>query len=137
MKAKRERPRFYKFCDGPSRTKQSFQAECDINGIMAKHMATGLVDHVNQRQGRYEDLPSETDYHANLNSVMAAQEAFDSLPSKIRTRFKNDPGKFLGFVLDPSNKEEVQKMGLGAKPWEEALPAAEPVSEPAPEPPAE
>lgn len=107
--------RVQKFFEGSvSRTKQSFRDECDINNIMAKYMATGLVDHVKKYQGRYEDLPNEIDYHENLNAVMRAEDAFSSLPSKIRTRFGNNPAAFLGFVLNPDNLEEVQRMGLGA-----------------------
>lgn len=113
MPKKRERPRLPKHFPGKSMTKQSFKEECDINTIMAKYRSTGLVDHVAAHQGRYDNLPDETDYHANLNSVMEAQETFDSLPAKIRARFDNDPSKFLGFVLNPENQTEIDEMGLG------------------------
>lgn len=109
----RPHPRVPYFCTGESLTHQSFAAEVNINTIMDKYAARGILDHVNQHQGSYGDMPSETDYHANLQSVMDANDAFASLPAAIRSRFDNDPGKFLGFVQDPKNQHEIDKMGLG------------------------
>ncbi len=100
----------------PTRAKQSFKDECDINVIMAKYKARGIVTHVTKYQGHYADLPTEVDFHSNLQSVMDAQEAFASLPAKIRERFKNDPAQFLGFVQDPKNQSEIDQMGLGHNP---------------------
>ncbi len=100
----------------PTRAKQSFKAECDINVIMAKYKARGIVTHVTKYQGHYADLPNEVDYHANLQAVMDAKAAFDSLPAKIRERFHNDPAQFLGFVQDPKNQSEIDKLGLGHNP---------------------
>lgn len=100
-------------CAEPTLTKQSFRQECDINQIMARYKASGILDHINAHQGRYEDLPSEIDYHSDLLAVMAAQDAFASLPAAMRARFENDPAKFVGFVQDPANQAEINKMGLG------------------------
>ena len=122
----RERPRLQLHNDGLSMAKQSFKDECDINTIMAQYRANGLIDHVNTYGGRYGFLPTESDFHANLQSVMDAQDAFASLPSKIRTKFENDPAKFLGWVMDPSNKDEILKLGLGEKPYVKADLPAEP-----------
>lgn len=96
----------------PSMAKQSFRDECDINNIMKKYEKTGLLDHVNQYQGQYADLTGIVDYHTALNQVIAAEEAFMTLPAGIRSRFDNDPGNFLAFVDDPNNEEEMIKMGL-------------------------
>lgn len=99
-------------CKDPSLTHQCFKDECDINNIMAKWVKDGLATHVMQYQGRYEDLSGVEDYHTSLNRVIAAQEAFDSLPAVIRSKFENDPGKFLDFVGDPANVDEMANMGL-------------------------
>lgn len=98
----------------PSRTKQSFLAECDINNILKQFKATGIVTHINAQraQGRYEDLPASTDFQEALNTVMAAEAAFASLPSLVRERFGNDPERFLAFVGDPKNADELVKLGL-------------------------
>jgi len=98
---------------GDSRAKQSFKEECDINNIMEKYKATGLVDHVKEHRGTYKDMPSETDYHTNLNTIMAADAAFASLPAALRAHFDNDAAAFVGFVTDPDNQAEINEMGLG------------------------
>lgn len=110
--AYRPHPRVVYSSNLPSRAKQSFAAECDINTIMKKYNKTGLIDHVNKYQGNYGELPDEVDYHANLNAVMAAKEAFASLTAEIRLRFGNDPAQFLAFVDDPENIDEMIALGL-------------------------
>jgi len=119
----REHPRFYSDVGGQSRTKQSFKAECDINTILKKYQKTGLLSHVSQYQGRYEDLPSEIDYQQSLNAIIAAEESFSSLPSKIRARFGNDPAEFLQFVENPANENEMIDLGLATRRAEEVTPS--------------
>ena len=118
-----------------SRTKQAFQKECDINTIMVKYQNTGLVGHNNAVNGRYGDFVSDLDYHSAMNDVIAADEAFASLPSSIRSRFENDPAQFLAFVHDENNIDEMKKMGL--LPPDDPAPAdPPPLSAPADPPPA-
>jgi phage internal scaffolding protein len=100
------------FGDEPSLTKQSEADSCDINKIMGQYEKTGLIPHVNRYQGHYSDLGDAKSYHESMNSVIEAQDAFDSLPASIRTRFGNDPALFLDFVSDPDNRPEMEKMGL-------------------------
>ena len=48
---------------------------------------------------------------------MLAQEQFAALDAAVRSRFDNDPAKFLEFTADPANADEMVKMGLAvAKP---------------------
>jgi phage internal scaffolding protein len=103
-------------CEKESRAKQSMSAECDINNIMAKYAKQGIITHVNEHQGQYGDLPGVVDYHDALNAVIAAKDAFGSLPSAIRNRFNNEPADFLAFVQDEENEEEMAEMGLIDKP---------------------
>lgn len=100
------------FCKDASLTQQCFKDECDINNIMARWVKDGLTTHVNRYQGRYEDVSTAEDYHTSLNRVIAAQEAFESLPATIRSKFENDTGKFLEFVGDPTNKDAMAELGL-------------------------
>lgn len=124
----------------PSMTKQAFVAQCDINNILRQYKTTGMIAHVrsNAEIGRYEDLPDEVDFQESLNLVKSAQEAFDSLPSKLRNRFANDPAQFLAFCSDPANLEEMGELGLlKPKPPAAAPPASGPEAgqvAPAPEP---
>ena len=99
----------------PSRTKQNFQAECDINGILARYEKTGLITHVKTNEKTYANLVGFSDYHSSLNQVIAAQEAFQALPSHIRSRFGNDPGQFVKFMENPKNQEEAIELGLATR----------------------
>jgi len=110
----RKHPRFYTPVGGPSLTQQHMKDECDINRILKKYQKEGILRHVAKFAGRYEDLPDSIDYQESLNAVMAAQEAFISLPSSVRGRFDNDPGRFLAFVGDPANSNELVSMGLAS-----------------------
>lgn len=105
-----------------SLVQQSFKKECDINHILKKYQKTGLVDHVSQFNGKYDDVSQGLDYHNALNVVLSAQAAFESLPSSIRKQFSNNPGEFLNFVENPANYDKMVEMGL-INPVPEAVPA--------------
>jgi len=89
-----------------------FKRECDINHIMAKYQKTGLISHVAQFNGDYQDLTDVPTYQDALNKVITANEAFNTLPSSVRKRFNNDPAAFLDFVSDAKNIPEMEEMGL-------------------------
>lgn len=105
-----------------TRTDQSFVKDCDIASIMAKFIKTGVIDHTNRYQGDYSDFGDSQDYHASLNAVLAADDMFMSLPAEVRIKFDNNPGRFLDFVDDPKNMDEMVQMGL-------AVPREAPVKE--------
>lgn len=96
---------------GPSMCQQSFKDECDINRIMARYLETGSVEHVNQREARYQDVTG-WDYQEALNIVAAGNSTFAGLPASVRDRFENDPKKLLDFVHDPANVEECIRLGF-------------------------
>lgn len=110
----------------PSMTKQSFVAECDINNIIKQYRLTGQVRHISAKaaQGTYEDLPDPMEFQDALNVVIQSEEAFATLPSHVRDRFGNDPEQFLQFMANPSNQDEIIKLGLGKdnRPPKEAPP---------------
>lgn len=93
------------------RTKQSFKDECDINKIMAKFQTTGLIEFVNQNQGRYLDCTG-VDYQEAMLTVANANSMFQSLPSGIRAYFENDPALFVDFASNPENLPQMHEMGL-------------------------
>lgn len=107
-----------------SLTKQSMKDECDIQFIIDRFQKTGMVEHRNNWEGDYGEFEA-VDYHEAMNIVTAANEMFMSLPSKIRSRFGNDPAQYLEFVQDPANITEMRELGL-------AYPAVDPAQEPAP-----
>ncbi len=99
---------------GVSLTKQSFTKECDINNIMAKYQKTGAIDHVNKHEASYGFATSH-DFQSALETIRTGQTMFDELPSSIRTKFENDPAKFLDFVQDNKNQAEMVELGLAHK----------------------
>jgi len=98
-----------------SRTEQCHKDECDINKIIAKYDRTGVLNHVNEFEAQYEDLTG-LDYQTMLNTVANAQSMFEGLPSQIRNQFDNDPQKFISFMDDESNNEQMYEMGLKNRP---------------------
>lgn len=96
----------------PTLTKQSLAEDCDINVIMARFEKTGLLSHTNEASPRYGDFADVVDYDESLRVVMEADEAFMSLPAKVRARFENDPAQLIEFVRDPANAVEALALGL-------------------------
>lgn len=107
-----------------SRTKQSFVAECDINNILKQYKLSGMVTHISAKaaQGAYTDLPDPIEFQESLNIVAQAENAFATLPSKVRERFGNDPERFLMFTSDPANAKEMADLGLTNPPPKAAGP---------------
>lgn len=98
----------------PSMTKQEFVRECDINNIIKQYSTTGMLTHVSAKAqlGAYQDLPDPIDFQESMHLVQYARDSFDTLPSKMRARFDNDPAQFLAFCSDPANLDEMRALGL-------------------------
>lgn len=94
-----------------NQAKQSFKDECDINKIMARFQKTGILDHYTKHAPQYMDIPA-IDYHEALNIIATAESMFEELPSEARKKFDNDPEKFLEFVQNPANAEQLADLGL-------------------------
>jgi len=103
-----------------ARTEQCHRDECDINKIIAKYDRTGVLTHVNDFEARYEDLTG-LDYQTMLNTVANANSMFEGLPSEIRNQFANDPAKFISFMDDENNNEQMYEMGLKQRPIPEQI----------------
>lgn len=125
-------------CEDVSRTQQHFADEVDINTIVRRFGLTGELPS-NVRVPQYADFDEIVDYHSAMNLVAAANEAFDQMPAEVRTRFVNDPGKFVDFCSDPANRAEMARMGLltpgvGLPPADGVPPAEAFNLEPSPKP---
>ncbi|QXP08346.1 MAG: internal scaffolding protein [Arizlama microvirus] len=97
----------------PSLTKQSFKDECDINNILKKYIASGSLEHrKNIEDGSYFDVSDVGDYQEALNKVIETNNLFASLPSRVRFQFGNDPSKFLEYVNNPANEQELTETGI-------------------------
>lgn len=96
----------------PSKTKQSFQEESDMNNILKKYAATGSLPTNLRENPRYGDFSTINDYQTSINIVLNAQEQFAGLPALARERFNNDPAQFLDFMSKSENIDEMAKLGL-------------------------
>ena len=103
-------------------TQQQFADECDINNIMKRYAATGVITHVNGRQPEFGDFSDPLDFQAGLNTVIEAQSMFAELPATIRDRFANDPLQLLQFLADENNREEAISLGIVKAPEKEPEP---------------
>lgn len=104
----------------PSRTKQAFKDECDINLIVKRYKKQTGVDLAEVCApaigGSYGDYSDVVDYRTACDRIIAADESFGALPAIIRKRFDNDPAVFLDFCHDEKNLPELIKMGLAKEP---------------------
>ncbi|UDN67789.1 internal scaffolding protein [robinz microvirus RP_120] len=101
------------FFDEPSRTRQEFAAECDINTLMARYEKTGSMSGLlNERQPFYLDCTGLPDLQESLRIVKEAEIAFMSLPAVVRAEFDNDAVRWADYASDPSNLEQMRKWGL-------------------------
>lgn len=106
-----------------SMTSQSHKDECDINNILSLYKKTGILSHISKHTAEYMNLPDSFDYQDSINTVLRAQDAFATLPSKVRDHFQHDPALFLAAFGDPAQHAQLREWGL-LKP----APAPEPLS---------
>lgn len=137
FKSKKARPgrrHTVNFSPNTGRTKQAPADSTDLNKIMAKYTKTGILPGFNLRNPTYADYSETGDYQTTLQVVIDADNAFAELPSNVRERFQNDPGRFLEFMADARNEPEALNMGL-LTPIEEAPSSLPPKETPAATPP--
>lgn len=117
-------------CSGDAlMTIQSARDEVDINKIVAR-IEKGLVVPIMNGQPFYGDVSEFSGLQDAIIKVQEANQLFMAYPADIRSRFDNDPIKFVEFMEDPDNTDEAIELGLAvkrpeAKPATPAAPAAE------------
>lgn len=111
-------------------TKQEFKAESDINKIMARYQRTGEIHAINNVAPQYLDVTG-ADFQRHQEIIAGAKSLFESMPSSLRSRFDNDPAKFLDFTSDPKNRVEMAELGLLNEKATQAILTPVPAPEPA------
>ena len=96
---------------GKGLTEQAHKRETDMNYILRDYYKTGLIKHAAKNQGRYDDI-SPVDFREAMEVVANSKSMFEELPANMRKQFDNQPDKFLEFVQNPDNKDQMQKMGI-------------------------
>lgn len=120
----RGRPRVQTEFHDESLTVQSDAASADINKILKRYKALGIVDHLRDVEMRYADVSEFTDYADLMRQVKIAEQEFMSLPAVARAVFDNDVGKWLDAAHGTAEEQAdvLEEFGV------EAPPADNPVS---------
>lgn len=101
------------FCTAEEgKTVQSEAKNADLNYLLRDLRGQVLPVIGSSPNAFYGDVSEIGDYHASLNVLIAAKEAFEAQPAHIRDRFENDAEKFVEFVSDDKNRDEAIKLGL-------------------------
>lgn len=98
-------------CEDKSLAQQHMKDECDINKLVERFVVRGEIPQLVMppMQGDFTEAPT---YQEALNLMVEARHSFMALEAKIRSRFDNDPAKFVDFCSNPENADDVRKMGL-------------------------
>lgn len=99
-------------CEDASLTQQEYADETDLNKIMEKYAAGMGSIPATDRIPLYGDFSNVPDFATAFALVQDAQQRFDSLPSKVRERFRNDPQQLFNFLGDERNRQEAVELGL-------------------------
>lgn len=99
----------------PDKTIQSDKSDTDIPTMMRKFASTGVLPNVRTLPPGPQAFEGIFDFQSAMNVIRQANEAFAELPSLIRERFANDPARYLEFVHNPDNAEEMVKLGIAKK----------------------
>lgn len=99
------------FFPEPTLTQQALAEETDINYIVKKARATGQLPNP-AVQGVFADTTNMPDYQTALDMLNLADEAFATLPSEVRLKFKNNPAELLKFIENDQNYDEAVKLRL-------------------------
>ncbi|WNK12434.1 MAG: internal scaffolding protein [Microvirus sp.] len=104
------------YSDEPSRTVQDDLEDSDINTIVFRFGITGTMPQ-GVKVPEYGDFEEVFDFRTAQDAIVYADRQFMSMPASVRARFNNDPAVFMDFAVDPSNVDEMVRLGLAvAKP---------------------
>lgn len=95
---------------------QSHVKEVDINAIIKRHGIDLITKtaNLNTAEYRFDDVTGN-DFQEALFKIKKAESTFQSLPSELRNQFENNPAKFLDFVQNPENADQMVEMGIASK----------------------
>ena len=100
--------------DDPGVCDPSQAAELDVNQIIRRAQKSGILPGVDAERV-YADVSESQDYQSALNLILKANEQFMSLEAELRAKFDNDPAKFMDYVHNPKNVDEMVKLGLAVR----------------------
>ena len=105
------------------RVEQHHKDAQNINNIVKSYAGDAELIEKNKEIIAFnmDDIPTN-DFAEMQNILVAAKQAFESVPSHIRAQFEHDPAKYVDFVRNPDNAEKLVEMGLATAPEQEPDP---------------
>ena len=90
--------------------------ECDIRYLYGNMLRYGAAYPARlsrpSRRPEFVQSVAPRDLASAMDVVTKAREQFEQLPVEIRDKFNYNPYRFMEFVTNDKNKEELVKMGL-------------------------
>ncbi len=111
----------------PSQTVQSDADGGDIQKIMARYKAVGIIENLNKIEATFQDVTSFTDFADVMRTAKEAEFEFMKLPSKVREIFEHDVAVWLDSAHDEEKRRALAEAGYIApieEPAEAGLPTA-------------
>jgi len=100
------------FKNSPRLTEQHHISKCDIRRIVKSANKTGMIDHY-ASGAAYQDMLDIPDFKSAMDRIAQAKSTFASMPAKIRSKFQNDPARFVEYCLSEATPNEaLVKLGL-------------------------
>lgn len=115
-------------CTGsPDRTRQEFKDECDINILMKRWRRGGQIPPAPQGFNNYGDFTNVTSFFEATCQIREAEEAFNSLPARVRASFDNSPAVLIEALdADPTlDLDQLVKASTEPPPSSGSSPALE------------
>jgi len=97
------------------RVEQAHKDEVNINNIVKRHGMDLIAKTAALQQFKYDDNPNN-DFQETMNMILKAEKSFSSVPSEIRKQFDNNPAKFMDFIHNGDNKQQLIDWGLAKAP---------------------
>lgn len=119
--------RVQKVIVGESLTEQTHRPAANINSIVAR-ARKGIMPELQTQGLTYGDFTDEVEFLEVQNRMALAKSEFMMLPSAVRMRFQNSPGRLCEFIANPENREEAIELGFDLPP----IPVPPEPEEPAP-----
>ena len=93
------------------RVEQAHKQEVNINNIVRKHGADLIARVASLQTFEFDDVTGN-DFQENMNALIQATKTFEQIPSDLRRRFDHEPAKFMDFITNPDNLDEMRTLGL-------------------------
>lgn len=106
-------------------TQSHHKASCDVRHLHSQYLKTGMLPA--PRPGlAFRDMSVVPDFQTAMGVIAESKSAFERLPAALRAKFDNNPDKFVAYVHDSRNVDDLVALGLATKPVVPSAP--EPIS---------